>query len=406
MRPQPLVLKALPVILICLLTALALSAARVSTADAHHKCWHQSTCKSADTTPPADTTTDASADTTPSSPATNLSATVGDGQVTLNWTPSSSTDAKTQQPYKDGVYQTSLGTSTTTWTTTGLTNGVQYAFRIVTLDNAENWSNSTTVYATPQADTTTDAEPSGVDPSGEPAPKGDLPGWRQMFVEDFATDVPLGDFPGTTYGAKWNGYPNTYWDTSKQGNYDMARTISVQGGVMDMWMHSGERADGSFGPLVAAPYPRSSPDAPYFAQLYGRYAVRFRADQVAGYKTAWLLWPTSENWPGDGEIDFPEGDLDGHICAFMHRQDGTSGGDQDGVCTTETYSPWHTAVIEWGPDRTAFILDGVEIMVSTERIPNTVMRWVLQTETSLSATTDLSAGGHVQVDWAAIYEPV
>ena len=45
--------------------------------------------------------------------------------------------------------------------------------------------------------------------------------------------------------------------------------------------------------------------------LYGRYAVRFKIDPVPGFKVAWLLWPASENWPQDGEIDFPEGDLDG-----------------------------------------------------------------------------------------------
>jgi len=40
--------------------------------------------------------------------------------------------------------------------------------------------------------------------------------------------------------------------------------------------------------------------------LYGRYAIHFKADPVPGYKTSWLLWPDSEKWPQDGEIDFPE----------------------------------------------------------------------------------------------------
>jgi hypothetical protein len=42
---------------------------------------------------------------------------------------------------------------------------------------------------------------------------------------------------------------------------------------------------------------------PYNGQTYGHYAVRVRADAVAGYKAAWLLWPDGPNggdW-NDGE---------------------------------------------------------------------------------------------------------
>ena len=63
-----------------------------------------------------------------------------------------------------------------------------------------------------------------------------------------------------------------------------------------------------------------------------------------GYKTAWLLWPRSEVWPRDGEIDFPEGDLDSTIHGFVHRQGATSGSDQYAVSTSATYTSWHTAV--------------------------------------------------------------
>ena len=40
-------------------------------------------------------------------------------------------------------------------------------------------------------------------------------------------------------------------------------------------------------------------------QLYGRYEVRFRSDEIPGYKLAFLLWPDTNNW-AEGEIDFPE----------------------------------------------------------------------------------------------------
>jgi hypothetical protein len=41
------------------------------------------------------------------------------------------------------------------------------------------------------------------------------------------------------------------------------------------------------------------------------------ADGVAGYKTAFELWPASDVW-NDGEIDFLESDLNGSPNAYNH----------------------------------------------------------------------------------------
>jgi len=74
-------------------------------------------------------------------------------------------------------------------------------------------------------------------------------------------------------------------------------------GVLDNVIHTENGVH-----MVSAPepvIPGGNPGVPY-----GRYVVRFRSDAIAGYKTAWLLWPNSDNWPTDGEIDFPEGNLD------------------------------------------------------------------------------------------------
>ena len=117
------------------------------------------------------------------------------------------------------------------------------------------------------------------------------------------------------------------------------------------------------------------------AQTYGRYAIRFRADPVPGYKTVGLLWPDSEVWPRDGEIDFPEGELDGTIVAFMHHQDGTWVGDQDLFDSEARFPTWHTAVIEWRGRPSAPSSSTARSSASTDRIPNTAMKYVLQTET-------------------------
>jgi beta-glucanase (GH16 family) len=133
------------------------------------------------------------------------------------------------------------------------------------------------------------------------------------------------------------------------------------------------------------------------------YAMRFKADQVPGYKTAWLLWPDSENW-ADGEIDFPEGNLTGTISAYMHHKGDPQA--QDGYSTGATYATWHTAVIEWTPQSVTFYLDGRVIGTSTDAavIPSTPMHWVLQTETRTSGGPPSdSAAGHVRIDWVTAY---
>ena len=41
-------------------------------------------------------------------------------------------------------------------------------------------------------------------------------------------------------------------------------------------------------------------------QLYGRWEIRAKQDYGNGFGPAILLWPKSENWPSDGEIDIAE----------------------------------------------------------------------------------------------------
>ena len=148
-------------------------------------------------------------------------------------------------------------------------------------------------------------------------------------------------------------------------------------------------------------------------QIYGRYAIRYHVPTaIPKYSQAWLLWPNSNVHPRDGEIDFPESNFGAgdNIRAFMHRQNGTSGSDQDyydsGVDVAG--SGWHTAVIEWLPNSCKFILDGRVIGNSTSRIPNTSMRYVIQTETWFGSgldDPDDATQGHILIDWVSVYKP-
>jgi beta-glucanase (GH16 family) len=225
-----------------------------------------------------------------------------------------------------------------------------------------------------------------------PMPVGDLPGWRQVYVEDFSQDAAPGSFPGPAYEGRWSGYEG-FPDTSEAGLYSNTRVVSVQDGVMDLHLRT---ENGQ--PLVAAPIPLVH--GRWGGQLYGRFEVRFRADPVHGYKTAWLLWPDSDDW-AEGEIDFPEGPLSAEMYAanLLVGSPGVFDLKTDGLAT---FDEWHVATIEWTPDAVTFLLDGEQVGRSTSS-PSTPMHWVLQTETD-HGTPPADEEGHVEIDWVTVYE--
>ena len=246
-------------------------------------------------------------------------------------------------------------------------------------------------------------------PSGEAIPAGDLPGWHQIFTEDFKSDVSLGSFPGRAYSTKFSQYPDNTPDTAgDQGapsRYYPSKVASVHNGALNLHLHTEAGV-----PMAAAFLPIVS------NSLYGKYSIRFRLSQpIAGFKTAWLLWPHDNNngrVPIQGEVDFPEGYLSHTINAYMHhRVNSVRDGDiQDVFHTTATYTSWHTTSLEWTPNSINFLLDGQSIGRSTTGIPNTSMDWVIQTEACLGdrgyapqSCPDPAASADLEIDWVAVY---
>ena len=173
-----------------------------------------------------------------------------------------------------------------------------------------------------------------------------------------------------------------------------SKVMSVHDGVMDYYIHTENGVH-----MVSAPWVTTTK-----GQTYGRYSVRFRSESLPGYKTAWLLWPDSERWPDDGEIDFPEGNLGANdqIHAFHHYA--TASGGQDAYSTGVTYQSWHTATVEWSPGKVVFIMDDKVVGTSTKYVPTTPMHWVLQTESNLDGYAPSSTvSGHVYVDWVSVW---
>lgn len=231
---------------------------------------------------------------------------------------------------------------------------------------------------------------SGGSTGGAAMPVGDLTGWKQVFTDDFSTNVAAGSFPGA-YAAKWTSY-HGFYDTFGTGYYDRS-AISVQNGTMDLHLRTQNGR-----PIAAAPAPIVT--RAWEGQTYGRFSVRFKSDSLPGYKAAWLLWPDSDNW-NQGEIDFPEGGLSSTIWGFNHCV-GNPSSNCYYVDTKASFTSWHTATIEWMPGRLNYILDGRTVGTTTSSVPTSKMHWVLQTETDGSRPS-ASTAGHVLIDWVTVY---
>jgi beta-glucanase (GH16 family) len=241
-------------------------------------------------------------------------------------------------------------------------------------------------------------------PSGEAPPSGNLPGWNLEFVEDFNVDSAVGSWGPTehdvpsAYVGSLGVYEDGWLDTAASNDgsipsrYMPTQVLSTSGSLLQ-W-HLFNAGSGARSAVV-----RVGED-----MLYGRVAMRFKSEALDGFKTAWLWWPQSGDWPNDGEIDFPEGALDSTIGGFMHHQGAVSGGDQDGADSGVTYTDWHTAVIEWDVGDCRFLLDGVTVLHTTDRVPNTPMHFVLQTESDLGGNQPpVGTSGFMWLDWVALY---
>ncbi|MBF4481474.1 Glycosyl hydrolases family 16 [Rhodococcus rhodochrous J3] len=248
--------------------------------------------------------------------------------------------------------------------------------------------------ASPSPACTVATEPAG----GVPMPSGNLPGWTQIFTDDFDR-CELGDSWGT-YSGQPGGNPLGEW------NHSM---VSVDGDVLEL---RSERTDSGWVSGGVSNFP--------VAQTYGRWEIRMRADVSDDISYHMLLWPQDEQWPP--EIDFAES-VDGHreeMSAFLHWKKPNGERDKHGVSIAGDFSDWHTVGVEWGPGIVRYLLDGKVWAEahSDEMVPDVPMWLGMQAEGGscerrvdwglepCSEDSDLRADEvSVEIDWVTVYEP-
>jgi hypothetical protein len=213
--------------------------------------------------------------------------------------------------------------------------------------------------------------------SGTSAPVGDLPGWHQVYVDNFEAAASSANL--TTV------YPRLFPYTD---NSSYARAnLSASGGTLNI----NEGSDGR-GAAVVITAPSTG-----WGQTYGRYDIEFRADAANNFGSAFLLWPDSEVW-GDGETDYPEGNFADQIHVYNHCLGANAPSNCLTVNTGASWQTWHRATIDWTPTAVTFYLDGTQIGRDTTAVATTGRHWVIQMAGSAGSQV-----GKLQIDWAALY---
>jgi beta-glucanase (GH16 family) len=144
-------------------------------------------------------------------------------------------------------------------------------------------------------------------------------------------------------------------------------------------------------------------------RTYGRWEIRARADRGNGYAPAILLWPESNRWPIEGEIDIaeiPRGDRSETHGTVHWGADNR----QVGHSVSGDFSQWHVFGVEWTPDRITFFLDGRPTFTVTNpaAIPRHPMNLAIQNDVgpfNWIPGRDASTPAEVslRIDWVRIY---
>jgi len=247
--------------------------------------------------------------------------------------------------------------------------------------------------------TTQQAAPASAD-TGTAMPVGDVVQngrtLHQSYAEDFNTPANYGE-------VQWK-YPqiatyNGERDTSGQGIYAPDKVLSVSNGNLDFWLHS---ENGQ--PLVATVMPDG-----YEGITTGRVSMRYKTTKTVGYKFVGMLWPVSDIW-GEGEIDWPEGDLGSTVRPASAVPWSNLSGAMKFLPEQQMFAPqdqseYHVVTTEWDYDHVSFYQDGQLVASTTTAVPWTPMRATLQAETYINqGAVPTSSDGHVDVDWISIWK--
>ena len=151
---------------------------------------------------------------------------------------------------------------------------------------------------------------------------------------------------------------------------------------------------------------------------YGVFAIKAKLDPGKGYGPAILLWPESDQWPQDGEIDLiesvqPDRSTD---LASIHWGEPPHG-QRDSGKQWGDFTDWRVYWVDWQPNYLKIYVDNYLVYDSTTSpkkptIPDSPMHVVMQQEAGpmapdvwLPAPDDTTPDQVIMhVDWVRVYQ--
>lgn len=135
-------------------------------------------------------------------------------------------------------------------------------------------------------------------------------------------------------------------------------------------------------------------------QQYGRWEGRMKAPEGSpAYNALFLLWPSAENFPEGGEIDFAEitDQTRQSVELFLHY--GADNSQVQGEVQVDA-TQWHNYAVEWTPEGVTAFLDGEEWWSTddTSILPPGPMHLCIQLDWFPENGAD-GGSGQMQVDW-------
>ena len=203
-------------------------------------------------------------------------------------------------------------------------------------------------------------------------------GWGEPKVAD--------EFEGTSMSGDWNAYDGPGHGGNGRRTPD---AISVADGQLTI---TGSE-NGDAGGMAWSPH----------SQQYGRWEGCAQSPPGAGsLHTLFLLWPTAENWPEGGEVDFME-ISDGtrqKVEGFLHY--GSDNSQTQGSVEIDA-TEWHAFAVEWTPDKITYLVDGKPWFTDDDKSHNPPGPMHLTIQLDYFGG-DASGGAAMHVDWVRQYE--
>jgi hypothetical protein len=261
-------------------------------------------------------------------------------------------------------------------------------------------SSVTFTEAPPAAPTSTGPPPGiyqGFPPSGLAMPKGDLPGWRQTFADDFN---------GDDLSQRWYLYNSQ--PSGDPGGFFLPSHVSQNLGKLII---NGSKAQTPNGVIYAT---GGISNSKVLSQVYGKFDIRFRMDAGYGINFVLLLWPTDDSWPPEINIAEDDGLSRSLLTSTLHyrNQAGVHDVFTDKIEGQIDFTQWHTVGVEWTPGHLKYFIDGrAWTTVDSPYVPSTPMSLAIQSQAWYcggyfsdcpNATTPTNV--NLEVDWAVAYQ--